>query len=219
MDELTLPEDGNTLHLGDFANASKLVVLPGELSRKAADLALHLSDLRLALNILEAMNGLNAPDFVHEALWQSAVMTFMKCFTSGVRASAKLDPLTIYADRPPEALMNWEFFKGLRDKNLAHDVNAYSRCLPVAVLNHATSKRKIETVRCISHRFSVLSSDSYNNLKLICEHAVKWTKMEFDRAMKQLQDDFEEMSYDELAALPTPSVTAPDAAAMRQRRT
>ena len=43
--------------------------------------------------------------------------------------------------------------------------------------------------------------------------------MEFDRAMKQLQDDFEEMSYDELAALPTPSVTAPDAAAMRQRRT
>lgn len=43
-------------------------------------------------------------------------------------------------------MLNFEFFKGMRDKHIAHDENAYSQCLVVAAINDGKKDYKVEQV-------------------------------------------------------------------------
>ena len=80
------------------------------------------------------------PGLVRQGLWRSAVEHCMKCFSSS-EARSKLNPKKVFKG-DPEALEIHEYFRNLRNKHIAHDENAYSQCIPGAVLNAPNRLRK-----------------------------------------------------------------------------
>jgi hypothetical protein len=72
--------------------------------------------------------GIISP-FQREAMWRSAIVHLLKCFGDH-EARFSLQPRQVYRGEPPEAIENFEYFKGLRDKHLVHDENSYAQtCL------------------------------------------------------------------------------------------
>jgi hypothetical protein len=178
-------------------------------SRGGSNLALHRSDLKFAKDCLEAINRVPVDGGVmQEALWRCAILHYFKCFgDSGLRF--QLDAARIYRDRPPAAMMNFDFFKGMRNKHFSHDENAYMDCSIGAAINDRTKSYKVEDVRTLVTTFSVLGQESYSNLMLLLDNAERWVATQFDECIAGIKSELEELPYEQLVTRPSPQVRVP----------
>jgi hypothetical protein len=173
-----------------------------------ADLSLHKTDLEFADACLDAINHApENPDITREALWRSAIVHFLKCF--GNSARFQLVPEKMYKGEPPEALMAFEYFKGLRNKHLIHDENSYAQSIPGAVLNNGEKNYKVEKIVCFSAIGKTLEHGNYGNLKLLIQKARAWVIIEFDALCVRLTADLEKESYDKLLSRDAIAYRAP----------
>ena len=93
---------GKHIHEGDFSlsslptlpSAVKFVSIEGHEDRQLSDLALHRHDLSFVTDCLRELNATSS-DFLRSALWQLAVITFIKCFV-GSSARIQLDASAIF---------------------------------------------------------------------------------------------------------------------------
>lgn len=197
MEHYAISKTEAGLQLEGFPDAVKAVKINGPDAKRLADLSLHREDLEFADACLNAINQTpENPIVAREALWRSAIVHFMKCFGTGARF--QLSAEEIYKGEPKEALMAFEYFKGLRNKHVVHDVNSYAQSIPGAVLNNGTKDYKIEKIVCFAAFGATLEQGNYGNLRLLVEEARTWVVSEFDSLCERLTAVLEEESYDKL---------------------
>ena len=68
------------------------------------------------------------------SLWNNALITFFRCFGSGLR-KYKLDS-SLFKNLDGEPLMIFEFFKNVRDKHLCHPVNMFEEIKIGAIIEN-----------------------------------------------------------------------------------
>ena len=177
-----------------------MLKITGRKSRRLADLALHKVDLDFALVCLETINSTpSEPFLLREVLCQSALIRFIKCFGQS-KSRFSLDPKVIYKD-DIGAQEAYKFFSSLRNKNIVHDENSYTQCLPGAVLNKDGMDYKIAKITCLIVAGNVLEQVNYNNLHLLTTNAKKWVISQFDESCQILTADLEARPYNELLAM------------------
>jgi hypothetical protein len=115
-------------------------IVPAKLSSPAARTfaALHLilGDLVFAEECLREADNLGIPDdrnLHSKALIFSGVITYARCFKSGVRALT-LVPRDLTAKGAPFDESIHHYLIALRDKHIAHSVNDFEQCDAVAVM-------------------------------------------------------------------------------------
>ena len=198
MGSLLFSKKDTGFHIEGFPDAAKVIKLSGKLSDQLAAYALHHSDLRKALLILESINGIDpSSHVVREALWHQAIVTYIKCFRFS-ESRMQLDEKKIYKGDPPEAFDAFRYFVALRNKSIIHDVNSFTQCLPGAVLNERGHLPKIAKIVCMGFKGSVLGQEGYSNLHLLIRKALKWVEAKFDDVCDRITADLDAEEYDNL---------------------
>lgn len=220
MEPLSIAKTATGFHIQGYPDAVKVLGLANPKARRLADFSLHRHDLEFALDCLEKIrNPDDEPNVTSRALWQSAIVNYIKCFGASTSRSS-LDAKVVYK-KHPNAMEPHQFFDSLRNKNLVHDDNAYTQCLTGAVLNKAGMEFKIAKVVCLSVIGETLCRENYDNLRLLTTNAVEWVTGKFDELADSITHDLESMSYDELFAMEpityTPAHKAEDVHKTRSR--
>lgn len=209
MEYFALTPSETGLHLGGFPDGVKVIRIDGPLAQRLAALSLHKADLDFADSCLIAMSDMKEPyGIVHEALWRAAIVHFLKCFgDAGARFQLSADK--ILKSEPPEAMMAFMYFKGLRNKHLIHDENSYAQSVPGAVLNKGDKGYKIEKIVCFSAIAGTMGPENYGNLKLLIQTTRSWVVSEFDTLCDVLTKELEKESHESLLAREALSYRAP----------
>jgi len=203
MEQFNITQRESGLHIEGFPDAVKVLRIDGSRAKRLSDLALHKADLDFAENCLDAINLTTEDAYVvREALWRSSIVHFLKCF-GDAGARFQLSAKKIFKAEPPEAMMAFEYFKGLRNKHLVHDENSYSQSIPGAILNNRNKGYKIEKIVCFSAIAITISQDNYNNLKLLIQKSRVWVIAEFDKLCEVLTEELERESYEKLFGKPS----------------
>jgi hypothetical protein len=193
--EFTPTEGG--WHIEGFPEAVKAIKIDGPKATRLAHIALHRADLSFALECVEGINLVSEqPRVNREALWRSAIIHTMKCFGKN-RSRFKLEPKRVYKGNRL-ALEAFDYFQTLRDKHFVHDENAYSQCLPSAILNKKEATHKIAKIVCTSFQGVTLVQDNYANLQLLISDGLKWLANEFDILCTILTSELEATTYEDL---------------------
>jgi hypothetical protein len=217
MEDIAIAHNGKTFHIEGFPDAVKVLKIIGRKSQRLADLALHKVDLDFALECLEAINSApSEPYLLREVLFQSALIRFIKCFGQN-KSRFSLDHKVIYKD-DIGAAKAYKFFYSLRNKNLVHDENSYTQCLPGAVLNKDGMNYKIAKIICLSVVGKLLEQGTYSDLHLLTTKARKWVISEFDQRCDIATAELEARPYNELLAMEGIAYTAPAAEDVHKRR-
>jgi hypothetical protein len=196
--EISLRESG--MHIEGFPDAEKVIRIEGPRAKRLSDLALHKADLDFAENCLDAISlAAEEPHVIREALWRSSIVHFLKCF-GNAEARFQLSAVRILKGEPSEAMMAFNYFKGLRNKHLVHDENSYAQSIPGAILNKGNKSYKIEKIVCFAAIAGTLAQENYNNLKLLIQKSRSSVIAEFDQLCETLTKDLEKEPYDKLCA-------------------
>jgi len=146
MEHFDITKTASVIHVEGFPDAVKLVKIDGPKTQRLADLCLHRSDLDFAADCIAATNQVpEEPRVFPIALWRGAIIRYMKCFgDSGARS--QLSAERIYRAEPPEALLDFQFFRERRNKHVVHDEYSYAQSVPGAVLNKGDKSYKNEKI-------------------------------------------------------------------------
>lgn len=199
MDNIEFSQTKAGINVEGFPDAVKVIAIEGNVAKRLADLSLHNADLKFSNECLDAINIAPQQSLViREALWRSAIIHYFKCFGNGVRF--QLVAKTVYKGEPLEAMMAFEYFKGLRNKHMVHDENSYAQSIPGAILNNGTKSYSIEKIMCFTAFGNTLDQNNFSNLKLLVQKAQKWVIREFDVLCDRLTAELEKESYECLLA-------------------
>ena len=211
MENFSVTKTERGFHIEGFPDAVKVIRLDGPKARRVADLALHKADLDFALECLAAIdNAPPHPSPIRQALWQSAIVRFFKCFlNSHARSSLKAEE--IY-EGDQEGLELFEHFRALRNKHVVHDENSYAQCISGAALNKEELDHKIAKIVCFSATADTLDQASYSNLHLLCTRARAWVVKQFDALCDEFTAELEKEPYEDLVGR-----EGPHTALLRQR--
>lgn len=217
MEHFSITKTPEGFHVEGFPNAVKVVRIAGPKAQRLADLALHKVDLDFTLECLEAINKTpDEPYLLREVLWQAAIVHYIKCFGQS-ESRFSLNPKTVYKG-DTGAFEPYKYFDSLRNKNLVHDENSYTQCLPGAVLNKKDMDQKIAKIVCLSLVGSTLGQENYQNLHLLATRAREWVVTQFDELCNVLTSDLEPKDYEELFAMEGITYTAPTADEVHEPR-
>jgi hypothetical protein len=198
MEHLSFCKTEIGFHIEGFSDAIKVIQLDGPLAAQLAAYSLHHFDLRRALDILESINHVNADQHVtREALWHQAIVTYIKCFRPS-EARGQLDERKVYKGEPPEARESFRYFLAIRNKNIVHDANSLTQCLPGAVLNKRDHEPKIAKIVCMNFVGSILGQENYSNLHLLITKALQWVNEKYDSLCDQMTRELEKENYENL---------------------
>lgn len=214
---------GKSLHEGDtpitevngLPDAVKFVRIDGPIARQIAHYALHKYDLEFVLESLKQIN-LTSSDSVKTALWEIAIVKFIKCF-SGSSARIQLDEKLVYRDRTG-AMEAFDYFKNLRNKHVVHDENSYTQSIPAAALNDGKKDFKIEKIVAIGARGITLDQANYANLELLTLDALDWVRTKFDDLCVRMTSELEKESLETLNKLPAITLKTPGITEIDKRR-
>jgi hypothetical protein len=198
MEDLRFSKTDAGFHIEGFPDAVKVIKLDGKLAAQLASYSLHHFDLGRSLSILESINKVDPEQYViREALWHQAIVTYIKCFRSS-EARYQLSEKKVYKEEPPEALEAFYYFLAMRNKNIVHDENRYTQCLPGAVLNNRDHQYKIAKIVCMNIIGFDLGQESYSNLHLLTTKALERVEAEYDSLCDRLTRELEAQEYESL---------------------
>ncbi len=205
--EIALTDSG--FHINGFPDATKVIKLSGPKAQQLSELASHRNDLQIALASLQGINGV-APEssLVRQGLWRSAVEHCMKCFSAS-EARSKLNPKKVFKG-DSDALEICKYFRNLRNKHIAHDENAYSQCIPGAVLNGPNAQYKIAKIVCFSAVAETLDQVNYSNLHKMVTETLSHIEARFEGLCSDLTAELEARSYEELDSIEEMSYSKPE---------
>lgn len=218
MENIDTTINKNSLHIEGFNDAEKVIRVDGPQARRLSDLLLHKTDLDFAKKCLDTINiAPEDPHIIREALWRSAIIHFLKCFgDSGARFN--LSAKKILKKEPPQAMIAFNYFKGLRNKHLVHDENSYAQSIPGAILNKGNKEYKIEKIICFAAIAKTLEQDNFSNLKRLIQASHSWVVKHFDQLCEILTKELEKESYENLCTRETLNYRVPKVDEMDKKR-
>ena len=208
-------KDG-AFHIEGYPDAVKLIRLKGRKAKQLAHYAAHRSDLQAAKSYLDNMRP-DLPEAVNDALWRSAITTYIKCFTGNSVRDTKLRAKTIYKNVSVK-MMAYEHFEHLRNKHLEHDENALAQTIPCAAVNGGQKSHKIERVFANTFKFNIYDPGHYGNLQLLISEADQWIASAFEELAQIITAELEQESLDELLGREAVSFTVPTVGQIGIRR-
>lgn len=136
-------------------------------ARLLADLASQANDLQATADMCDlALADLFKGSLVFgllEALTNAAVVRYSRCFASGVRANI---PSRVLDGLPESLTKDHEFFVALRNKYIAHSVNAFEETKIVAYLvPEESGARGVASISVQQDRLASLGTKDFNRLK------------------------------------------------------
>lgn len=215
MPEAFTFKDG-ILHIEGYPDAVKLIRLKGRKAKQLAHYAAHRSDLQDAKSYLDNMRT-DLPEAVNDALWRSAISTYIKCFTGGSVRDTKLRAKTIYKNVAIK-MMAYEHFDNLRNKHLQHDENAYMQLIPCAAVNGGGKNYKIERVFANTILCQIYDDGHYGNLQLLISEAEQWVAAAFEELARIITAELEQESLEDLLGRDAVSFTVPTVGQVGIRR-
>ena len=126
------------------------------------------------------------------ALWSSALIAYIRCFSSGVRYSLKP---TIFS-AIPDADVAHKFFSDLRNRHIAHPVNAFEDCAVGLGVPPGTTE-----VLFVGEVLLFHLTPGEPNLKVferLTQHALQWAEAERQRLRSVVKAEACELSKQEL---------------------
>lgn len=113
-------------------------------AKKLADLVSISQDLNFCIDCCERLVGLLESDSKEstliQSLWTSALISYVRCFATGKRFGLSEDILLKFEGEPIEV---HNYYKNLRDKNIAHSVNPFEQIKIGVVLSHPDSEKEV----------------------------------------------------------------------------
>ncbi len=147
-------------------------------SEEAAELAdwwTILYDLNFVIEStgrLYAILGTSDEDEVlSRSLWDSALVAYIRCFTSGKRKT-RLDP-SLFQHLPGEPIETHQYYKDTRDKHIAHPVNAFEEVKIGVILSE---KNEVLGVGHLYARRLCDEKEGVNQLGLMAQVAKKYVQ-------------------------------------------
>lgn len=217
MDRYAMTQTDTGLHVEGFPEAVKVIRIAGDKAARVADLALHKHDLEFADACLVELSKIpeSAPT-LQKALWHAAIISYVKCFGGGVRTA--LDADLIYGSNAL-AMEAYRYFRELRNKHVAHDVNAYAQCAPGAAINAAGHEHKVAKILCVSTFAETMQQGSFDNLRSLITDARRAVESEFDNLCNELTQELEAKPHAELLSIESVTCGVPTLQEMfRQRK-
>lgn len=226
IERLSIAKSTQGFHIADFPKAEKLLNIMSiedkklsGLAHKLSDLTLCRQDLQSSLDFLEAINKPQNRDMVVQAaLWQTAMLSYLKCFGENKARQRTLQFGEVYKGEPPEAKEAFDSFKIMRNKHIVHDENAHSQSITGAVLNKEESSHKIEKIVNFCAQVSTLEQGSYSNLHLLVTKALRWIEEEYDRCCDQLKTELETIDRAKLLEIEELSYSKPNLSEIKESR-
>ncbi|HEV8536322.1 MAG TPA: hypothetical protein VGR87_11490 [Candidatus Limnocylindria bacterium] len=180
-----------------FLGPGRAVRVRTEIGRRFADHELHLRDLNFALGCLDALAS-EADPVRRQALWESAIVHFVKCFSRDIRFVLVAEE--IWSD-DPEGLKGFRFFRDLRNKHVIHDENSYADCATCVVLPDRRDLPRASVVFSFFAKFEVLDSEHMTRLRALIERTRSWADARKDTLVEELMEELEGQSDEALERL------------------
>ncbi len=200
-----------------FPNAEKVIALEGPDAQELADMALHKNDLDDSFKCLDCFVTQTKTSFEQSIFWKMSIIYFMKCFGKNNSRETKLDIIQILGgDSNGQEV--FDYFKSLRNKNIAHDENAFSQCLPCAVINKQSLENKVAKIACLIFQAEVSSEGDVNNLRLLITKAQMFVQNRMDQLCKTLTDTLERVPHADLLRREAPVFRKPEVLDMGRKR-
>jgi hypothetical protein len=183
-------------------------------ARELADAASIFQDLGLVLNVLARLRDLlkeENPDHIAvQSYWTTALVTYVRCFTTGKRVELSQSIFEGICGREQPAVDVHRHYKALRDKHIAHSVNPFEQVEIGAVLSPpGVQNRKVEGIATLGMHLISLDAEGVDSLHELARIARQKTALECQRLQKATQGIAETLDLDELYEAATIRTTAP----------
>lgn len=203
---ITRRDDG--LHIEGYPDAVAFVQVGGRKAKRLGHLALHGSDLKLALDFAQCLLNEEHDDVVETALWHAAIVHFCKCF--GTSASrARLSPDKIFPSG--EARDAYAYLDRLRNRHLVHDENDYSQALTGAVIGPESRASNVQDVLALSIVGKTLEPGMAQNLINLVMLALRYVEEQVDQITTVIVAELEAEPRETLLRRPLVSFHVPTA--------
>lgn len=208
MERITITHSPSGFAIEGCPDAVKALKLSGPLATRLSHIWLHKIDLDFAADAIEQINSIPL-DFrvAREGLWRSAVVHYTKCFGAS-KSRFQLSAAKLFQNDANAKTVH-QFFMDLRNKHIVHDENAFSMCVPTALINDGKNRLKVEKIVCIASFIQTLDQPNWSNLKVLVGKTHSWVESEFDRICDKITVELEIKSHEELQGLGQATVRVP----------
>jgi hypothetical protein len=196
-----------------------------EEARQLADATSVLQDLTFVVNVLERLEALlaegNEADAVLvQACWTSALVAYIRCFSTGKRTGLTEAVFEGVRGRDADAVEVHRHFKDLRDKHVAHSVNPFEQVEVGLVLSpEGSEQHEIEGVARLGMTLISPDLEGIQSLAECAKIAGRHTAERFRQLNEEVLTKGRELPIADLYATATPRTVAPGPdAASRPRR-
>lgn len=206
------------------AESARIAEIPGEQAKWFAHLTLHRHDLTMAKTYLAEFDRLadleDTPPTVLAALWESALIAVVKCFTNNVSRTS-LDQDTVFGPSEPTITperAEFNHLKYLRNKHIAHDENDWIQAHPLVIIDYENSEPTVSSMHGLVIRGESNNADNIGRLHRSLEIALTWVEREWAKVADQVKADLSALSADDLAALPGVTGQLPNEHSVKRTR-
>jgi hypothetical protein len=160
--------------------------------------------------------GVQEDTVLQQALWTAALISYARCFATGVRQGLSPSIYDKFEGEPRDA---HQMYIDMRNRHIAHSVNPFEQVTIGAVLAPPTSAtREVQAVSTLSMKRISDGIEGAQQLRLMALTALK----EMERLCKEQTDkvfeDAKKIPIDKLYARASPRVVAPEPKAAGERR-
>jgi hypothetical protein len=144
------------------------------------DLVFVVSAAKHLYDLLD-MNKNNEDQVLLRSLWTAALVTYIRCFTSGKRRS-RLDP-EIFEGLNGDPIGTHQYYKDTRDKHIAHPVNIFEE-IKIGVLPSESFPEQ-PAINGLGHLYSYRLTDDKEGVKqlgMLASFAIKHVENEIKKA-------------------------------------
>lgn len=160
--------------------------LSGYEANRISDLSLHLEDLRFAESCINEIGMIGKEKFITQtALWRSAIIHFLKCFSES--AKFRLSPEEIFSHH---LIKSYGVFLSLKNKfgrYAIHNESTYKTIETVALILDDGGQRRVEGIYSRSLNNNVFQSEDIIELGELIEQTRAWVEIEKSILMETMK--------------------------------
>ncbi|WP_156964519.1 hypothetical protein [Methylocapsa aurea] len=174
----------------------------GKLSNELKRLSVFGADLLRALNWLDLATKSNSPNPTEEALDESALLAFCRCFES--TNGHRLKPLKSKQVFNPDQRAKFERLKLIRNRVVAHDEQLFGGVFVLVVRSVGLTALDVLSLN-LSTSFTDFPEKGF--LRELVGVACHWVELERTRVMNELKKEFDAKPVEFRAAAPPFKIT------------
>ena len=189
--EFKIDDEDGLVKIKNLPDNVELLSAPrAKQEEKCYSYVLHNTDIRLAILYLE--KALQVEDSIEKnALFEAAVIRYIKCFTSSKSGRKQLTPSKVYKNIQGDSLGCHMKFKEIRDSYIAHDQNDFLDVRMGIVLQDG----ELKGVVCPPRQATFLYEENISILLTLCKITYNFIENtlneEIDKIHKKYKDEWD----------------------------